>query len=78
LRPEIHVSAAFVGGLQIVERMLDFRPTTLAGIAAVAATLRDDELEHLWAKPEDDRDWGILMLTRFIDGLLESASSTKV
>ena len=32
---------------KILERMLALRPTTLAGIAATVATLRDNELEHL-------------------------------
>jgi hypothetical protein len=63
---------------RILERMLDLRPTTLAGIAATAATLMEDQLTHLWDEPENDRDWDIRMLTRFIDGLIESASSTKV
>jgi hypothetical protein len=55
---------------RLVERMLDLRPTTPAGIAAVAATLREDNLAHYWNKPARNRDYDVELVTRFIDGLI--------
>ncbi len=55
----------------LVERMVALRPKTLAGIIATARSLRERPLDHLWAEPEDDRDWDVMLPTRFIDGLIE-------
>jgi hypothetical protein len=55
---------------RLAERMLDLGPTTPAGIAAVAATLREDNLAHYWEKPARDRDYDVELVTRFIDGLI--------
>jgi hypothetical protein len=58
-------------------RMVDLRPSTQAGIAAVAASIKD-ELQDFWKDPEPDRDWEISLFTRFIDGLIECGSSEKI
>jgi hypothetical protein len=55
---------------RIVERMLDLGPTTLAGIAAVAATLREDALASYWEEPAQNRDWDVELVTRLIDALV--------
>jgi hypothetical protein len=47
-------------------------------IIATAKSLKEDPLDHLWVEPEKDRDWDVMLLTRFIDGLIETASSTKI
>ena len=46
------------------------RPRTPASIAAVAAVLRDEAFAHYWKETEDDRDWDVALLTRFLDGLI--------
>jgi hypothetical protein len=58
---------------RLVERMLDLGPTTVAGIAAVGATLREDALSDYWNEPVRDRDWDVQLVTRFIDGLIAAA-----
>jgi hypothetical protein len=55
---------------RLVERMLALGPTTLAGIAAVAATLREDALDHYWKEPIAKRDWDVELVTQFIDALV--------
>jgi hypothetical protein len=50
--------------------MLELGPKTPSSIAAVASALKDGVLDHLWDKPEDDRDWDVELLTRFLDGLI--------
>jgi hypothetical protein len=32
--------------------------------------LRDGAFAHYWKDPENDRDWDIALLTRFLDGLI--------
>lgn len=54
----------------LIERMIDLRPKTLAGIAAVAASLKEDQ-SHFWDETEKSRDWDILLVTKFIDALIE-------
>jgi hypothetical protein len=54
----------------LIERMLKLGPKTPASIAAVASVLKEEVLDHLWDKPEDDRDWDVELLTRFLDGLI--------
>lgn len=53
------------------ERMIALRPKTLAGITAVAATLKDYALSHHWQEPKEDRDWDVEILTGFLDCLIE-------
>ena len=55
----------------ILERMVALRPRTLAGLAALAATMKEDALGSYWNKPDEDRDWDVMLITRFIDGLIE-------
>jgi hypothetical protein len=57
----------------IMERMLALLPKTLDGIAAVAATLKNEELANYWNTPEDDRDFDVRCITRFLDGLIALA-----
>ena len=38
--------------------------------AAVAATLREDALDHYWKEPIAKRDWDVDLVTRFIDALV--------
>ena len=56
---------------ELVERMIAFRPKTLAGLIATARSLKAQAIDHLWAEPEGDRDWDVMLLTRFFDGLIE-------
>ncbi len=58
----------------LTERMIALRPKTLSGIAAVAATIKEDQC-HFWKEPEKDRDWDVVLVTRFIDGLIELAQA---
>jgi flagellar biosynthesis/type III secretory pathway protein FliH len=58
----------------LVERMILLRPQTPAGVAAVAASIKEDQ-PRFWKKPEKDRDWDVSLVTRFIDGLVERGSS---
>jgi hypothetical protein len=51
--------------------MVTLRPKTIAGIAAVAATLKDFSLSRYWDKPDEDRDWDVMLITWFLDGLIE-------
>jgi hypothetical protein len=60
------------GGL--VERMISMLPKTRAGIAAVATSIKEDQY-HLWKEPDEDRDWDVALVTRFIDGLVECSST---
>jgi hypothetical protein len=60
----------------LVERMIELRPRTRAGIAAVAACFKADQ-DHLWKDPEPDRDWEVSLVTRFIDGLIECGPPAK-
>jgi hypothetical protein len=55
----------------IVERMSALWPRTLAGIAALAATMKEDALGSYWDKPEEDREWDVMLITRLLDGLIE-------
>jgi hypothetical protein len=57
---------------RIIERMVALKPKTVAGIAAIAVVLRADALSSWWSKPERDRDWDIELVTRFLDGLIET------
>ena len=56
-------------GTNLVDSMIQLLPKTLAGIAAVAAAFKEDQ-DHFWREPEQDRDWEISLLTRFLDGLI--------
>jgi hypothetical protein len=51
--------------------MIALRPRTLAGIIATARSLKEYPLDHLWAEPDEDRDWDVMLLTRFLDVLIE-------
>ncbi len=62
---------------QLSTRMLDVGPTTLAGIAAVAATLKEDLLVHYWAKPIKDRDYEVELVTKLIDALVVSGQRSS-
>jgi|ERR1700733_11522170 hypothetical protein len=53
-----------------VDSMIKLQPKTPAGIAVVAAAFKADQ-NHFWKKPEEDRDWEISLLTRFLDGLID-------
>ena len=55
----------------IAQEMIALRPRTLAGVAAVAATLKEWDLSHYWKEPDIDMDWDVAMLTRFLDSLIE-------
>jgi hypothetical protein len=56
---------------ELEERMIVLRPNTLAGVTAVAAILKDYALSEYWKEPEEDRDWDVEILTRFLDSLIE-------
>lgn len=62
---------------QLATRMLDVGPTSLAGIAAVAATLKEDLLVHYWAKPIKDRDYEVELVTKLIDALVVSGQRSS-
>jgi hypothetical protein len=47
------------------------RPKTPSGVAVTAATLKDNSLSHYWNEPEEDRDFDVSLITRFLDGLIE-------
>ena len=34
-------------------------------------SLKEEPLETYWAEPEEDRDWDVMLLTRFLDALIE-------
>jgi hypothetical protein len=55
----------------IMEGMIALRPKTLAGLAALAATMKEDALSSYWNKPDEDRDWDVMLIARFLDGLIE-------
>jgi hypothetical protein len=57
----------------IVQRMLALQPKTLVGIAAIAASLKEDTLPNYWAEPEESRDFQDLCVTRFLDSLIALA-----
>jgi hypothetical protein len=59
----------------IVERMVALRPKTSAGLAALAATMKEDALNAYWNKPDEDREWEVMLITRFLDGLIESGQA---
>ena len=61
----------------IMEGMIALRPKTLAGLAALAATMKEDALRSYWNKPDEDRDWDVMHVTRFLDGLIERDSVAK-
>jgi hypothetical protein len=61
----------------IMESMIALRPKTLAGLAALAATMKEDALRSYWNKPDEDRDWDVMLVTRFLDGLIERDSVAK-
>jgi hypothetical protein len=61
----------------IMEGMIALRPKTLAGLAALAATMKDDALYSYWDKPDEDRDWDVMLISRFLDGLIERGSVAK-
>jgi hypothetical protein len=56
---------------RIVERMIALKPKTPKGIAAIAATLKEDLLSHHWKEQEEDRDYDVHLTTQFLDGLIE-------
>jgi hypothetical protein len=56
---------------EIMEGMIALRPKTLAGLAALAATMKEDALRSYWDKPDEDRDWDMMLISRFLDGLIE-------
>jgi hypothetical protein len=60
-----------------IDRMLALKPRTPAGIAAVAKTLKDEPLADYWADGAGDNDWAIDVITQFLDGLIERASSAQ-
>ena len=47
----------------------------LAGLAALAATMKEDALRGYWNKPDEDRDWDVVHITRF---LIEVGSTRAV
>jgi hypothetical protein len=51
--------------------MIALRPKTLAGIIAIARSLKEEALDTYWDEPDEDRDWDVMLVTRFIDGLIE-------
>jgi hypothetical protein len=53
------------------ESMIALRPKTLAGITAVAATLKDYAIREYWKEPVEDRDWDVEIITGFLDCLIE-------
>jgi hypothetical protein len=53
----------------ILQGMSALRPRTLAGLAALAATMKEDALYSYWDKPDEKRDWDVALITRFLDGL---------
>jgi hypothetical protein len=55
---------------RVIEQMLEIGPKTPASIAALAWALKEETLGHHWDAPEGDRDWDVLLLTRFLDGLI--------
>ena len=57
-----------------MEGMIALRPKTLAGLAALAATMKEDALYSYWNTPDEDRDWDVMLITRFLDGLIERGS----
>jgi hypothetical protein len=57
---------------KIVKQIIDLRPTTPAGIAAIAASLREDALSSYWTKPVAERDCDVEVITRFFDALIET------
>ncbi len=61
----------------IMEGMIALRPKTLAGLAALAATMKEDALRSYWNKPDEDRDWDVMHVTRFLDELIERDSVAK-
>jgi hypothetical protein len=33
--------------------------------------MKEDALRSYWNKPDEDRDWDVMLITRFLDGLIE-------
>jgi hypothetical protein len=62
----------------IAQEMIALRPKTPAGLAAVAATLKEWDLSHYWTKPDIDMDWDVMLITRFLDGLIELGQAQGV
>jgi hypothetical protein len=69
LNAEIAALNERAGGF--AERMIALRPKTLAGITAVAATLKDYALSQYWRETKEDRDWDVEIITGFLDCLIE-------
>jgi hypothetical protein len=46
--------------------MIALGPKTPRGIAAVAATLKEDGLGGYWDEPDEDPDWSKMLVTRFL------------
>ncbi len=69
LNDEIAALNERAGGF--AERMIALRPKTLAGITAVASTLKDYALSNHWRETKEDRDWDVEILTGFLDCLIE-------
>jgi hypothetical protein len=55
----------------LVERMIALRPKSLAGIIAIARSLKEEPLDTYWDEPDEDRDWDVMLVTRFLDVLIE-------
>jgi hypothetical protein len=51
--------------------MISLRPRTPAGISAIAAALNEGALSHHCKERENDRDRYVVLVTRFLDGLIE-------
>ena len=77
LRLENQLEALNSRANDIMEGMIALRPKTLAGLAALAATMKEDALRSYWNKPDEDRDWDVMHVTRFLDGLIERDSVAK-
>jgi hypothetical protein len=56
------------------EQMIALEPKTPSGIAAVAATLKEDGLGDYWDTSDRDRDWDKILISGFLDALIAAAA----
>ena len=40
--------------------------------------MKEDALRGYWNKPDEDRDWDVVHITRFLDSLIEVGSTRAV
>ena len=40
--------------------------------------MKDDALRSYWNKPDEDRDWDVMLITRFLGSLIEVGSTRAV